>query len=225
MINMNDRNHAAEFVSSIVGSVQARELLLEALSEGPKSGLDLRRFLTKRLKSRISNAKLYYNLQVLFEAHLVKLVSKWRGKEVELDPMWLQPVRGYFGTKVPVVSVGGLEERFRSPSFVEFALRADDLRPIRYYFVAGEKFRTRVSGVPGNVKFVFVSEDLLERDSAGIKRVFEGIITDELNSHEVIVDLSDGSRLSLLVLYKLAEDYGLKRFYLPDSQQKIIWLP
>ena len=177
------------------------------------------------MKSRVSNAKLYYNLQVLSEAHIIKLQSKWRGKEVELDPMWVQPVREYFGTEVPVVSLGGLEERFRSPTFVEFALRASDLRPIRYYFVAGEKFRTRVSGVPGNVKFIFVSEDLLERDSAGIKRVFEGIINDELKSHEVIVDLSDGGRLGLLVLYKLAEDYGLRRFYLPDSQQKIIWLP
>ena len=225
MINMNDRNHSAEFVSSVVAGVQARELLLEAIANGPKSGLDLRRSLTKRLKSRVSNAKLYYNLQVLSEAHIIKLQSKWRGKEVELDPMWVQPVREYFGTEVPVVSLGGLEERFRSPTFVEFALRASDLRPIRYYFVAGEKFRTRVSGVPGNVKFIFVSEDLLERDSAGIKRVFEGIINDELKSHEVIVDLSDGGRLGLLVLYKLAEDYGLRRFYLPDSQQKIIWLP
>ena len=222
---MNDRNHSAEFVSSVVAGVQARELLLEAIANGPKSGLDLRRSLTKRLKSRVSNAKLYYNLQVLSEAHIIKLQSKWRGKEVELDPMWVQPVREYFGTEVPVVSLGGLEERFRSPTFVEFALRASDLRPIRYYFVAGEKFRTRVSGVPGNVKFIFVSEDLLERDSAGIKRVFEGIINDELKSHEVIVDLSDGGRLGLLVLYKLAEDYGLRRFYLPDSQQKIIWLP
>jgi hypothetical protein len=225
MINMNDRSHTAEFVSAVVAGVQARELLLEAVANGPKSGLDLRRSLTKRLRSRVSNAKLYYNLQVLSEAHIIKLQSKWRGKEVELDPMWVQPVREYFGTEVPVVCLGGLEERFRSPTFVEFALRASDMRPIRYYFVAGEKFRTRVSGVPGNVKFIFVSEDLLERDPAGIKRVFEGIIKDELKSHEVIMDLSDGGRLGLLVLYKLAEDYGLRRFYLPDSQQKIIWLP
>lgn len=222
---MTDRNHSAGFVSSVIAGVQARELLLEAIAGGPKSGLDLRRFLAKRLKSKVSNAKLYYNLQVLSEAHLIRLQSKWRGKEVELDPMWLQPVREHFDTEVPVVCLGGLEERFRSPTFVEFALRASDLRPIRYYFVAGEKFRSKVSGMPGNVKFIFVSEDLLERDSAGIKRVFEGIITDELKSHEVIVDLSDGGRLGLLVLYKLAEDYGLRRFYLPDSQQKIIWLP
>jgi hypothetical protein len=164
-------------------------------------------------------------LQVLFEAHLIRLHSKWRGKEVELDPSWLQPVREYFGTRVPVVCVGGLEERLRSPTFVESALKVADIKPIRYYFVAREEFKRKVSGVPGNVKFVFVSEDMLELDLAGLKRVFEGIIRDELNSYEVIVDLSDGGRLGLLILYRLAEDYGLRRFYLPESQQKIIWLP
>jgi hypothetical protein len=225
MINMNDRNHAADFVSAIIGGVQARELILEALIAGSKSGLDLRRFLAKKLKSRISNARLYYNLQVLVGAHLVKLHSKWRGKEVELDPKWLQPVRDYFGTKAPVVCVSGLEERLRSITFVESALKVAEIRPIRYYFVAREEFKKRVSGVPGNVKFIFVSEDLLEGDFPGLKRVFEGIITDELDSHEVIVDLSDGGRLGLLILYRLAEDYGLRRFYLPDSSQKVIWLP
>ncbi|WXG43047.1 MAG: hypothetical protein WED04_03125 [Promethearchaeati archaeon SRVP18_Atabeyarchaeia-1] len=222
---MSYRNHGGGFVSTVIGGVKARELLLEALAGGSKTGLDLRSFLAERLRSRISNARLYYNLQVLLEARLVKIHGKWRGKEVELDPMWLQPVREYFGTKSPVVCVGGSEERFRSVSFVESALKADDLKPIRYYFVAREEFRKKVSGVPGNVKFVFVSEDMLERDSAGLKRVFEGVIIDELASHEVIVDLSEGGRLGLLILYKLAEDYGLRRFYLPESQQKIIWLP
>ncbi len=224
MINMNDRTHTASFVSAAVGGVEAREMLLEALVAGPKSGLDLRRFLVKKLKSRVSNAKLYYNLQVLSEARLVKLHSKWRGKEVELDPMWLQPVREYFGVEVPVVCVGGLEERFRSPSLLESALKLADIKPIRYYFVARDELRRKVSGVPGNVKFIYVSEELMEGDLAGLNRVFQGIISDELDSHEVMVDLSDGGRLGVLVLYKLAEDYGLRRFYLPESKQKIVWI-
>jgi hypothetical protein len=224
MINMNDRTHAATFVSAVVGGVEAREILLEALVGGPKSGLDLRRFLAKKLKSRISNAKLYYNLQVLSEARLLKLHSKWRGKEVELDPMWLQPVREYFGVKVPVVCVGGLQERFRNPSLLESALKLADIKVIRYYFVAQDELRRKVSGVPGNVKFVYVSGELMEADLAGLNKVFQGIISDELDSHEVIVDLSDGGRLGVLVLYKLAEDYGLRRFYLSESRQKIVWI-
>jgi hypothetical protein len=222
---MNDRTHTASFVSAAIGGVEAREMLLEALVAGPKSGVDLRRFLTKKLRARVSNAKLYYNLQVLSEARLVKLHSKWRGKEVELDPMWLQPVREYFRVEVPVVCVGGLEERFRSPSLLESALKLADIKPIRYYFVARDELRRKVSGVPGNVKFIYVTEELLEGDLAGLNRVFQGIISDELDSHEVMVDLSDGGRLGVLVLYKLAEDYGLRRFYLPESKQKIVWIP
>jgi hypothetical protein len=224
MINMNYKTHSASFVSATIGGVEARETLLEALVTGPKSGLDLRRFLVKKLKAKISNAKLYYNLQVLSEARLVKLHSKWRGKEFELDPMWLQPVREYFGVEVPVVCVGGLEERFRGPSLLEAALKLADIKPIRYYFVARDELRRKVSGVPGNVKLIYVSEELLEGDLAGLNRVFQGIISDELDSHEVMVDLSDGGRLGVLILYKLAEDYGLRRFYLPESKQKIVWI-
>jgi hypothetical protein len=224
MINMNDSTHAASFVSAAIGGVEAREILLEALVGGPKSGLDLRRFLRKKLRTRISNAKLYYNLQVLSESGLLKLYSKWRGKEVNLDPMWLQPVREYFGVKVPVVCVGGLEERFRNPSLLEEALRLADIKAIRYYFVARDELRRKVSGVPGNVKFVYVSDDLMEADLPGLKKVFQGILSDELDSHEVIVDLSDGGRLGILVLYKLAEDYGLRRFYLSESKHKIVWI-
>jgi hypothetical protein len=224
MINMNDRTHSANFVSDMIGGVEAREILLEALVDGPKAGLDLRRFLAKKFKSRISNAKLYYNIQVLSEAHLLKLHSKWRGKEVELDPMWLQPVREYFGVKAPAVCVGGLQERLRNPSLIESALRLVDIRPIRYYFVARDELRRKVSGVPGNVKFVYVSDELIESDLPGLNKVFQGIISDELDSHEVIVDLSDGGRLGVLVLYKLAEDYGLRRFYLSETRQKIVWI-
>jgi hypothetical protein len=224
MINMNDSTHGASFVSAAIGGVEAREILLEALVSGPKSGLDLRRFLRKKLRTGISNAKLYYNLQVLSGSGLLKLHSKWRGKEVNLDPTWLQPVREYFGVKVPVVCVGGLEERFRNPSLLEGALRLADIRAIRYYFVARDELRRKVSGVPGNVKFVYVSDDLMEADLAGLKKVFQGILSDELDSHEVIVDLSDGGRLGILVLYRLAEDYGLRRFYLSESKQKIVWI-
>jgi len=224
MINMNDRNHAEKFVSNVIGGVEAREALLESLVSGPKSGLSLRRSLAKKLKFRISNARLYYNLDVLSQAGLLKLRSKWRGKEVELDPRWIQPVREYFGVKSQVVCVGGLEERFRISSLVESALKLADIKPIRYYYVARDELRRKVSGVPGNVKFVFVSGVLSEGDMAGLRRVFEGIITDELRSHQVIVDLSDGIRLGVLVLYKLAEEYGLGRFYLSEPEQKIIWL-
>lgn len=224
MINMNDRTHASSFVSAVVGGVEAREILLEALIGGSKSGLDLRRYLKKKLKSKISNARLYYNLQVLSEAHLLKLHSKWRGKEVELDPMWLQPVREYFSVKAPIVCVGGLQERFRIPSLLDSALKLVDIKPIRYYFVARDELRKKVSGVPGNVKFVYVSDELMEGDLAGLNRVFQGIISDELDSHEVIVDLSDGGRLGVLVLYKIAEDYGLRRFFLSELQQTIFWI-
>jgi len=225
MINMNDRNQGTRFVSSIIGGVEAREALLEALVGGPKSGLNLRRSLSKKLKSKISNARLYYNLEVLSEAGLVRLRSKWRGKEIELDPRWLQPVREYFGVKTSVVCLGGLKERFRISSLVESALKLADIKPIRYYYVARDELRRKVSGVPGNVKFIFVSGALPEGDVAGLHRVFEGIIADELGSHQVIVDLSDGIRLGVLVLYKLAEEYGLSRFYLSEPEQKIIWLP
>jgi hypothetical protein len=221
---MNDKNRPAEFVSNVIGGVGAREALLEALVSGPKSGLNLRRSLTKKLKSRISNARLYYNLGVLTEGGLLKLHSKWRGKEIELDPKWLQPVREYFGVKSPVVCVGGLEERFRISSLVESALKLAGIKPIRYYYVARDELRRKVSGVPGNVKFIFVSGGLPEGDQAGLRRVFEGIITDELGSHQVIIDLSDGIRLGVLVLYRLAEEYGLTRFYLSEPEQKIIWL-
>nr|MDO8099874.1 hypothetical protein [Candidatus Njordarchaeota archaeon] len=221
---MNDRNLAAKFVSNVIGGVEAREALLESLVSGPKSGLNLRRSLTKKLKSRISNARLYYNLEVLSQAGLLKLRSRWRGKEAELDPRWLQPVREYFGIKSPVVCVGGLEERFKISSLVESALKLADIKPIRYYYVARDELRRKVSGVPGNVKFIFVSGVLPEGDMAGLRRVFEGIIADESGSHQVIVDLSDGIRLGVLVLYKLAEEYGLSRFYLSEPEQKIIWL-
>jgi hypothetical protein len=154
----------------------------------------------------------------------VRIRSKWRGKEVELDPRWLQPVREYFGVKSPVVCVGGLEERFRISSLVESALKLVDIKPIRYYYVARDELRKKVSGVPGNVKFVFVSGSLSEGGIAGLRRIFEGIISDELGSHQVIVDLSDGIRLGVLALYKLAEEYGLNRFYLSEPEQKIIWL-
>jgi DNA-binding PadR family transcriptional regulator len=224
MINMNNGNKTAKFVSSVIAGVEAREALLDSLVSGPKSGLSLRRTLTKKLKSRVSNARLYYNLQVLSQAGLLKVRSRWRGKEVELDPKWLQPVREHFGVKPSIVCVGGLEERFRIPSLVESALRLADIKPVRYYYVARDELRRKVSGVPGNVKFIFVSGALAEGDMPGLRRVFEGIITDELDSHQVITDLSDGIRLGVLVLYKLAEEYGLNRFYLPEPEQKITWL-
>jgi len=220
-------------VEDIIGGVEARKIILKKLLDGPKSGVELRHALAvafNRPVTEISDAMLYFNLQALENAGLIRRNrgrDNWKAKFAEIVPEKIQLVRKYFGISVPIVCIGGLDD----PQHVRGmrrVLRSDNnLVPSKYIFVISSNFKRKIAGVPEDVVFEEFEEHILEEDFEEVYRKIRGIIEKEVATHEVILDLTCGSRVCILSLFKIAWEFGLRCFYvqrLGENEKRVIWI-
>ncbi|MEM2146206.1 MAG: hypothetical protein QW279_12645, partial [Candidatus Jordarchaeaceae archaeon] len=79
---------------------------------------------------------------------------------------------------------------------------------------------------PDNVEIIWVPEYTMY-DFKRIYEVTKNIVEREIGRKEIIMDVTDGTRISAVALQQLAWEYGLRVFYLKgkkDETRKVIWI-
>jgi hypothetical protein len=180
----------------------------------------------------VSDALLYFNLKHLEITGLIireRSEIEYKSKVARINPRKIQQIRQYFRDIVPFSCI------------TCFDLDDDKWRLTRLY----QKLRlTRLfynQHVDEGMCFTFVPEGLKSKISGGIPkhqileipkksmnfretyRILRKKIEELLGTHEVIINVTSGSRFSTIALTQLAFEYHLKVFYL-DPQEDIIWI-
>ena len=180
----------------------------------------------------VSDALLYFNLKHLEIAKLIireRSEVEYKSKVARINPYKIQQIRAYFRDIVPLACITG------------FDFDDDKWLLTRFY----QKLRrTRLlfnQGIDEGMNFTFLPEGLKSKISAGIPRnQFYEIPKKDMNystiynylrkriqkmlqSHEVIINVTFGSRFFTIALTQLAFEYHLKIFYF-DPQENVVWI-
>lgn len=214
-------------LEKIISGVLARQVILETLLEGPKTGTELRWALADRFDRRIdgvSDALLYFNLQHLENYGLISRKKEWKSKYASIIASKIQFVRNFFHISAPITILSGIDDDPNLIRTLRMNFRVQKTVPIpqRYFFIASEKMRRRIAGLLEGVKIFFIPEEQFKDDLQGMTSNIEEIINEEIASNELIINVSSGSRICSLVLLKFAMQYTLRCFYL-DKNEDIQW--
>lgn len=180
----------------------------------------------------VSDALLYFNLKHLEISGLIireRSEVEYKSKIARINPHKIQQIRAYFRDIVPLACISG------------FDFEDDKWLLTRFY----QKIRrTRLlynQSIEDDANFTYLPEGLKSKISAGIPRnqideipmkdmnyssIYKFInkkIQKLLQTHEVIINVTFGSRFFTIALTQLAFEYHLKIFYL-DPQENLIWI-
>ena len=180
----------------------------------------------------VSDALLYFNLKHLEITGLIireRSEVEYKSKIARINPHKIQQVRRYFRDIVPLACITG------------FDFDDDKWRLSRLY---QKMRRTRLlynQGIEEGLNFTFLPEGLKSKISAGIPRnqlleitnkdmnyftIYKNLrrkIEDLLDTYEVVINVTFGSRFFTIALTQLAFEYNLKILYF-DSQEDIMWI-
>lgn len=230
LLGVLDLSDPLMIVERAIGGVEARRIILKELLEGPKTGYELRDALAKELGVNvddISDAKLYFNLQALENSGLINRYREWKSKYAEIVPTMVQAVRRYLNVRAPILCLCSLDSEPLLVREVGRRLREQTgIDPDSYVFIAESEMRTRVGGKPDNAEIIWIPEYAMH-DFKRIYEVAKSIVEREIGRKEVILDVTDGTRISAVALQQLAWEYGLRLFYLKgkkDEARKVVWI-
>lgn len=230
MLDVLNLSDSLMIVERAIGGVEARRIILKELLEGPKTGYELRDALAKELGvsvDNISDAKLYFNLQALENSGLINRYREWKSKYAEIIPSMVQAVRRYLNVSAPVLCLSSLDSEPLLVREVGRRLREQSgIDPDLYVFIAENEMRTRVGGKPDNAEIIWVPEYAMY-DFKRMYEVTKNIVEREIGRKEIIMDVTDGTRISAVALQQLAWEYGLRVFYLKgkkDDARKVVWI-
>ncbi|MHA1595985.1 MAG: helix-turn-helix domain-containing protein [Candidatus Baldrarchaeia archaeon] len=217
-------------IERMVGDVESRKIILRALLDGPKSGVELRLALARAFNKsvdEISDAMVYFNLQVLEKAGIIK---RWRGHEdwkvkyAEIVPEKIQQIRRFFGIKVPVMCFAGLSD----PLYIRYLRKIFrehmDVALECYKFFAPAGMRGRIVGIPEGVEVYYFDENLTFEE---LYERIRGLTEKFIREYEIMFDLSEGPRELAIIFCRLALEFDLKAFYvekLDEESGRIIWI-
>ncbi len=222
---------AVVVVARAVGGVEARLVILQELLSGPKTGIELRYALAREFgvsPKSISDAKLYFNLQALENSGVIMRYRDWKTKYAEINPRMLQAVRRYLNVVVPVSCLAALDSEPFLMREIGWRLREQEgISPSKYVFIAESKMKGKIGGRTEEAEVVWVDEEDLH-DYEKVYKVAEEVLVERLlYKSEPIIDVTDGTRVTVAALQQLAWEYGLRIFYLkgkPYDKRKIVWI-
>ncbi|NVM27565.1 MAG: hypothetical protein HWN65_01875 [Candidatus Helarchaeota archaeon] len=180
----------------------------------------------------VSDALLYFNLKHLEITGLIireRSELEYKSKVARINPLKIQLIRQYFRDIIPLACISG------------FDFDDDKWRLTRLYQKLRRTKLLYNQGIDEGMNFTILPEGLKSKISAGIPRnqLFEiplnkmsyievynflrRKIEDLLQTHDVIINVTLGSRFFTIALTQIAFEYNLKIFYL-DPQENIIWI-
>jgi len=218
---------AVEVIERAIGGVESRRVLLEELLEGEKTGLQLRYALAKSFGvtlDEVSDARLYHNISQLEEAGLIRRRREWKDKFAEIIPQMVQPVRDYLGIKAQVMYIGALED---DPYVIrrvrQVLLDNSRVKPVSYLFLGTDSVKGKVSGLTEDVQIMVLPDRIINYSFDGVYEAVRVEVEKYLRKHEIVFDVTCGSRFTAMAFYGLAHEYGCKCFYIMDDN-RLIWI-
>ncbi|MBS7287358.1 MAG: hypothetical protein KIH01_01045 [Candidatus Freyarchaeota archaeon] len=221
---------AITVVARAVGGVEARLIILKELLEGPKTGIELRYAIARKLgvsPKSISDAKLYFNLQALENSGLIMRYRDWKTKYAEINPKMLQAVRRYLNVTTSFLCLATLDSEPLLMREIVWRLREQEgISLSKCVFIAENKMRGKIGGRTEEAEMVWVNDDDLY-DYEKVYKIAEDLLKKLIYSYEPIIDVTDGTRVTVAALQQLAWEYGLRVFYLkgkPYEKRRIVWI-
>lgn len=216
-----------EAIERAIGGVESRRVLLEELLEGEKTGLQLRYALAKSFGvslDEVSDARLYHNISQLEESGLIRRRREWKDKFAEIVPQKVQAVRDYLGIRSPVMYIGALEDDpYAIRRVRQVLLDNSRVKPERYLFLGTESVKGKVSGLTEDVDVLVLADKIISYSFDGVYEAVRSELEKYLRSHEIVFDVTCGSRFTAMAFYGLAHEYGCKCFYIMDDE-RLIWI-
>ncbi len=180
----------------------------------------------------VSDALLYFNLKHLEIAGLIireRSEVEYKSKIARINPTKIQTVRQYFRDIVPLACITCFD--YNDDKWLLTRLYQKlRLTKLLYnqYIEEGQCFTFLPEGMKNKISGGIPRNQLIEipKNSMNYQTMYE-ILRDKveelLETHEVIIDITAGSRFTIIALTQLAFEYDLKVFYL-DPQENIVWI-
>ena len=215
-------------IKKIIGGVQAREVILENLLDGSRTGTELRWALADSFDRRIdgvSDALLYFNLQHLEMNGLINRYWESRTKRCSIKLDKIQSLRNYFKKIAPITCISGL---YDDPAEIRtfrqyFKLKPVSDMPQRFYYFAPESLRRKIAGKMTDETIVFLQDEDFHKDFHANYQKIRKILISVIENYEVIFNQTSGSKFFSLAAMQLAYEFGLRCFYI-DNDRSIVWI-
>jgi len=180
----------------------------------------------------VSDALLYFNLKQLEISGLIireRSEEEYKSKIARINPRKIQHVRQYFRDIVPLACITGFTEeedkwqltRLYQKLRLTKLLNNQTVEDGKCYTIVPEGLKSKISG--GIPKEAIIEISRKNLNYFEITKILREKIEDLLQPHEVIINITTGSRFFTIALTQLAFEYDLKMFYL-DANEKIVWL-
>jgi DNA-binding transcriptional ArsR family regulator len=218
---------AVEAVERAIGGVETRRIILEALLEGEKTGLQLRHSLSKNFDvalDDVSDARLYHNLTQLEEAGIIRRRRDWKVKYAEIVPEMIQGVREHLAVKAPALYIGSIDE---DPWVIrrvrQVLLDRSRVNPKKYIFLTTDEMKGKVSGITDDVEIMAMADKIIKHSFDGVYQAVRSLVESNILEYEIVFDVTCGSRFTAMAFFGLAHEFNLRAFYILDDQ-RLIWI-
>ncbi|MHA1337989.1 MAG: hypothetical protein ACTSPW_19990 [Promethearchaeota archaeon] len=194
----------------------------------------LKEFLTKKKELKYDYFKEFlkddtsrpdYHLNLLVKNNFLYKI-KGRGN-YKLNEKLINPLRSYFGIKKPVCLIGGLGDISLYIDVLD-ALKQYSIIPNKYIIITSperkKEWEECFNELNGNMKTLIINKEFkfLREKFEEICNILEEQIKNEIYNHEIICELTGGTKPVSIALMLLGEQYKLQRIYY--SGNKIIWI-
>jgi DNA-binding PadR family transcriptional regulator len=238
----------AEIDKIIAGVLPRRVILRTLLLQGPKTGHDLRIEMAEELFRNqaywtlkdsfdrringVSDALLYFNLKQLEISGLIireRSEEQYKSKVARINPRKIQQLRRYFRDITPLSCISCFSEEDEKHNLTRLyqklrltkLFQNQTIEEGKCFTVVPQGLKSKISG--GIPKELILEISPKNMNYFGIIQFIREKIEDLLQTHEIIINVTTGSRFFTVVLTQLAFEYDLKMFYLDPEQDKIIW--
>ncbi|MFX1294774.1 MAG: hypothetical protein ACFFD2_07970 [Promethearchaeota archaeon] len=180
----------------------------------------------------VSDALLYFNLKHLEITGLIireRSEIEYKSKVARINPRKIQQIRQYFRDIVPLACITCFDYDEDKWILTRLYQKLRRTRLLYNQQVEEEMCLTFVpEGLKNKISGGIPKQQILEipknsLDFSGIYYFLRDKIEDLLQTHEVIINVTSGSRFFTIALTQLACEYNLKIFYL-DQQENIEWI-
>ncbi len=218
-----------QIFDSLIERGPIRELILRVLLDCDEgiSGVDLRPMVLHRAEAiletpmKITDTKLYYNLNVLQQLGLILETRNWRKKIIGLNPEIIAPLRRYFGIQKPWAYMGFLTADETAVTVGRLVRDKLEINPMKYFFMV-KTIPPAGLWRPEGTQWLLLPDGTDRLSFVELVEFIQNKISKYVRSTDIILDISGGRRLSL-AMFKVALTFGINAVYLSrDSEAEWI---
>ena len=209
-----------QIIDTLIERRPIREVILRVLVECNEgvSGVQLRSLVKNRTEDltgkplRISDSKLYYNLNFMQQSGLIEEKRSWREKIIGINPELIAPIRRYFGLQKPWAFMGLLTADETAVTVSRLFREKIEINPQKYFFLVR---RIPPSGLwrPETTEWALLPDGINRMTFPELIDFAQQEVARRVRTTDLVIDVAGGTRLSL-AMYRVAFEYGVNAVYL-----------